>query len=79
MGRARGRRHNPPGFTDEIRASVRPVNSEKLNAIADRLGVSLGAYIDSLIERDQVDETGRPVWWPEDRLSDHPELFRMTG
>ena len=50
----------------------------KANAIADTLGVSRSAYINALIARDELDATGKPVWWT-DLTSMDEELFPMTG
>jgi len=58
---------------------VRETTKAKADAIADTLGISLSAYVDALIARDQLDETGRPLWWQDETPEDHPELFRMTG
>ena len=79
MGRAAGRRHSRLPLTEMLRGRVQPSTHAKANAAADALGISLSAYLDSLIARDEVDDQGRPTWWPDERTDDHPELFRMTG
>lgn len=35
------------------------------NANADALGISMGRYVQMLIERDQLDSDGRPLWAAE--------------
>lgn len=35
---------------------------QRANAVADALGITRAAYVALLIERDQLDERGRPVW-----------------
>jgi len=34
----------------------------RANATADALGITMGQYIELLIERDELDATGRPLW-----------------
>ena len=48
-----------------MQGKVPPHTRERANAIADALGVSLGRYLEQLIERDQLDQHGRPVWAAE--------------
>jgi hypothetical protein len=48
-----------------MQGKVPPHTRERANAIADALGVSLGLYLEALIDRDQLDEHGRPVWAAE--------------
>ncbi len=56
-------------------ARVNPDNHTKALAAADALGVSLAAYVDALLARDELDERGRPTWWPiDDTSSDQEEL-----
>jgi len=56
-------------------ARVNPDNHTKAVAAADALGVSLAAYVDALLARDELDAHGRPTWWPADDISnDQGEL-----
>jgi len=61
----KGRAHRT-GVPDAVKlqARVAPSRYAKAQAAADALGVSLGTYLDELLEREQVDELGRPLWWP---------------
>lgn len=34
----------------------------RANAAADALGITLGQYVELLVERDEFDSAGRPVW-----------------
>ncbi len=34
-------------------------------AIADALGITMGQYVELLIERDELDAAGRPLWASE--------------
>lgn len=37
----------------------------RASAAADALGITLGRYIELLVERDEFDSSGRPVWASE--------------
>lgn len=78
MGMTAGRRHSVVRLTAPTNARVQETTKAKASAIADTLGISLSAYLDALIARDQLDDDGRPIWWDEATVQ-HPELFRMTG
>jgi len=54
---------------------VHPEQRAKLDAIADALGVSISAYVERLIEREQLDDRGRPVWWDRPVSRDQEELL----
>ena len=42
--------------------------------IADSLGISISAYVERLLEREELDALGRPVWWDEPCARDQEEL-----
>jgi hypothetical protein len=48
-----------------VQAQVPPCTRDRAHAIADALGVSLSRYLEQLIERDQLDQYGRPIWAAE--------------
>jgi hypothetical protein len=63
-----GRARRPRGYSEPtvpMQAQVPPHTRQRANAVADALGVSLGRYLEQLIERDPLDEHGRPVWAAE--------------
>jgi hypothetical protein len=53
---------------------VEPETLDRVYAIAETLGVSLTAYVEELIRHDQLNERGRPVWWPDPEPHDQQEL-----
>jgi len=58
-GRARRLAPTPVvGMQCRVLASTRT----RANAVADRLGVTMGRYVELLVERDQLDANGRPLW-----------------
>lgn len=57
-----------------LRARVKPVNFTKAGAIANSLGVPLAHYIDELLEREELDDRGRPLWWAQPAKTDQEEL-----
>lgn len=61
-----------------LQARVDPRIREKANAAADAAGISMAAYLERLIERDQVDAHGCPTWLPP-RGNDQQELPLMTA
>ncbi|WP_380169779.1 toxin-antitoxin system HicB family antitoxin [Jannaschia sp. R86511] len=48
-----------------LQARVSPTIRAKAHEAAAALGISVAAYVEQLIAHEQLDETGRPVWWPE--------------
>lgn len=60
-------------------ARVRPQHHEKARVAAAAMGVSLATYIEQLLDRDEVDPTGRPVWWEDPPPATQEELFQKTG
>ncbi|NYI81207.1 hypothetical protein [Nocardioides panzhihuensis] len=78
MPAVKGRRHGEHRRTAQIKGTIRTSTREKANAAADALGISVSAYLDALIDQDQVDATGKPLWGS--KLGRDPELeLRMTG
>ena len=43
------------------------------------MGVSLATYIERLLDRDEVDPTGCPLWWEDSPPATQEELFEKTG
>lgn len=67
--KGRRRRHEPNGVTlvtVPMQGRVSPTTRDKARSVADALGVSMSAYLDSLVANDQLDENGRPVWWTDE-------------
>jgi hypothetical protein len=62
---ARARRPRGAVPTVPVQAQVPPHTRDRAHAIADALGVSLSRYLEQLIERDPLDEHGRPIWAAE--------------
>ncbi|MFG1913046.1 hypothetical protein [Kribbella sp. NPDC048928] len=74
MASKRGRKYGEQvGRTAHLQVRVRPGISVKANAVADAAGVSLAAYIDALLEREELDENGIPMWWPKQEVMDFPQ------
>jgi hypothetical protein len=67
MSAVKGRKRRP--HSDEptvpLQAQVPPSARIKARGIADALGVSLGIYLEQLLEREELDHLGRPKWWGE--------------
>jgi hypothetical protein len=47
-----------------MQARVAPDRREKANRAADAAGITLAEYLELLIDRDQVDIDGCPIWLP---------------
>jgi hypothetical protein len=64
-----------------LQARVDPQIRAKANGIAAAAGVSLSAYIEQLIahEERQLDDKGRPAWWPEAPDDEQEELELKTA
>ena len=75
MTAVKGRRHRS-GVAGHVslRLRVRPDTRAKAEQTANALGISLAAYIDTLIAQDAVTETGRPVWWTDPVPGDQEAL-----
>ena len=72
-GPGRARRRGSAGPTVPMQGKVPPHTRDRANAIADALGVSLGRYLEQLIDRDSLDEHGRPTWAAEAGLLRRPD------
>lgn len=77
MGAVKGRTHRT-GVADAVQLNVRvhADRKRKVERIADALGVSVNAYMDSLLAREQVDDAGRPLWWADPVPRDQEELLK---
>jgi hypothetical protein len=75
MAAVKGRTHRT-GVADAVQFKTRihAARRAKASQVADALGISLGTYIDALLEREQLDERGRPVWWQDPVPRDQEEL-----
>lgn len=51
-----------------MQARVRPEVREKANTAAQAAGITLASYLEQLVERDELDTGGCPLW-----LTPHPE------
>ena len=54
------RRYSEPMVT--VAASVTPATKQRAQRIADALHIPVAAYLDQLLQRDEVDENFIPVW-----------------
>jgi hypothetical protein len=57
----------PAGFGTDLRAVKAYVSVDRWRDVMTRAalaGMSVSAYLNALIERDQLDGDGRPVWAP---------------
>lgn len=67
MPAAKGRaRQSPRKPTDKklLNAWVPEEIRDKVERAADSLGISMAMYMIELIAHDELDETGRPTWYP---------------
>lgn len=67
MSAIRGRRRRSHVGKPEpviMQARVAPERRAKANRAADAAGISLAEYLERLIDRDEVDAAGCPVWLP---------------
>lgn len=70
MSAVQGRRQRRTSPGQKILYSkVAEANHAKASAAAQAMGISLAAYIDLVLEREQVDTEGRPLWAPQERLT----------
>lgn len=67
------------GTSVALFARVRPQHHEKARAAAAAMNVSLATYIERLLDRDEVDPTGCPLWWEDPQPPTQEELFDKTG
>jgi len=63
MARIKGRQARPAGASATLYARVAPHNMAKAQAAAGALGTSVAAYLDALLEHEELDVDGRPLWW----------------
>ena len=63
----------------QLNARVLPDRREKALRAAEALGISVNAYIDALLDREQLDERGRPLWWDSPVPTDQEELPLKTS
>lgn len=77
MGAVKGRTPRK-GVADAVQLNVRVHEDrrKKVERIADALGISVNAYIDSLLAHEQLDATGRPLWWADPVPRDQEELLK---
>lgn len=57
-----------------IQAWLEPEHRAKVRLAADSAGISIARYLAALIERDEVDQHGCPVWLPPVTPTDQEEL-----
>lgn len=62
-----------------LQARVRPEVRIKARAAADGAGISIAAYLEALVDRDEVDPEGCPVWLPKKKNVDQRELPLKTA
>ena len=68
MPAVKGRRKRPYDVNVPkvpMQGHVAPSTRAKARAVADALGVSMSAYLDTLVANDELDDNGRPLWWVE--------------
>jgi len=80
MSAIRGRSRVRLVMSDEhpnvlVQGDVDPRIRAKANLAADAAGISVGAYLEALVDRDTIDEQGRPVWLRRT----HPTLFQAAS
>jgi hypothetical protein len=60
--------------TTLMSARVHPEHLVKAKRAAEALGISLAAYVDELLAREELDALGRPLWWSDPIPPDQQEL-----
>lgn len=81
MSSVRGRSHRtfPDGEPMALlQGRVRPATRQKANAAADAAGITLAAYLEALVNRDEVDSNGCPLWL-QPRVLEQEELPLKTA
>lgn len=74
MSAVKGRAQRPPGKpTRLLQGRVDPGVHAKATIAAHAAGISVAAYLEALVERDEVDAFGLPRWLPA-RPVDQEEL-----
>ncbi|MEJ5913172.1 toxin-antitoxin system HicB family antitoxin [Pseudokineococcus sp. 1T1Z-3] len=66
------------GQSVAVYARVHPDLHAKAHRAAAALDVSLATYVEALLARDELDESGRPTWWPRDEHAQE-DLLRQTA
>jgi hypothetical protein len=61
-----------------LQGRVRPATRQKANAAADAAGITLAAYLEALVNRDEVDSNGCPLWL-QPRVLEQEELPLKTA
>jgi hypothetical protein len=79
MAAMKGRRLRRPAATATIYARVNPDAHAKAHAAATALGISVAAYVEQLLARDEVGPDGRPVWWDRPPPLSPEEQFEKTA
>ena len=82
MAQRAGRTQRTRGVGPSTRPStvrMREAMWEKAEQAAASLGVSRDAYLDRYMEREELDEHGRPVWWTDPIPADQQELPLRTA
>lgn len=75
MAAVKGRTHRTGvANTVPLKGRVQRENKDKVEKIAEALGISAAAYLDALIAQERVDAEGRPLWWTEPTPADQQEL-----
>ncbi len=74
MGAVKGRGKRAPGATATIYARIGPPQHEKARTAAAAMGLSLAAYLDLLLAHEELDASGRPLWWDGPLCVDQEEL-----
>jgi len=59
------RRRRPSTPFVEMKSRVPETVKARVNVAADALGITLGQYIEVLVQRDTLDAAGRPLWADE--------------
>lgn len=57
-----GREKRAPGDSQPVFMRVDPETYRRMNAAAQALGMTLAKYQDLLVQRDEVDAEGVPLW-----------------
>lgn len=80
MAAVKGRTHRR-GVSNTVllQARVQPDRRAKAEAAAAALGISVAAYIDQLLDHEQLDEHDRPLWWTVPVPADQEELPLKTA
>lgn len=78
MSAVKGRAKRPTEGQKVLFAKIAEENHSKASAAAQAMGISLAAYVDLVLDREQVDASGRPIWAPQERMT-FEELRELEG